>query len=247
MSIGANIKFFREKAGMNQEELAKQSTIAQGQISDYESCKVKPGLENLSKIAKALNVSGWQLDISFQAIQGVTEGIAHLLPRSDLKPVPVYTIAQAAQIYAKPFGDPIADQAVLKTCSFINPSEGDFAVIVSGSSMLPWYPPGTRLLIGRGKKPKTGDRVIANIAESVEPVFKIYIDLGSFFVLLSINEEEGTPPRKFDKMDKGETWFWCFPVKESIRDENNMDEAMKASGKRHAWQDWLDKYLTENV
>ena len=111
--------------------------------------------------------------------------------------------------------------------------------------MLPWYPPGTRVLIGRGEKPRTGDRVIANIADFQEPVFKIYVDLGAEFALLSINAEDGLPPRKFDKMDKGETWFWCWPVKESIRNERDMDEAMKQAGERHRWQDWLEEYLKE--
>ena len=49
------------------------------------------------------------------------EGNAHIIPLSDLKPVPVYTIAQAAQISAKPFGDPAADSAMERTCNFIHP------------------------------------------------------------------------------------------------------------------------------
>lgn len=58
-------------------------------------------------------------------------------------------------------------------------------------------------------------------------------------MLLSINEKDGLPPIELDKMDKGETWYWIYPIGESVRDEFALDECMKRHGIRHFWEDRL--------
>ena len=93
------------------------------------------------------------------------------------KPVPLLTIAQAKELMPHGLGaanDIPADSLV----HFPHASPGDFAVQIAGNSMMPWYPPGTQLLVSRETKPQTGNRVIAMLADYAEPLFKIYIDLG---------------------------------------------------------------------
>lgn len=160
------------------------------------------------------------------------------------KPVPLLTIAQAKELMPHGLGaanDIPADSLV----HFPHVSPGDFAVQIAGNSMMPWYPPGTQLLVSREAKPQTGNRVIAMLADYAEPLFKIYIDLGGRFALYSINEQDGCAPLELDKMDKGETWYWVWKIKVSARDEDAVDAAMKEFGIHHGWEKWLEKWQAE--
>lgn len=150
--------------------------------------------------------------------------------------VPLLTVAQAASVQASAFG-PAAQNIEEGTQSgFMNPKPGDFAIVVSGRSMLPWYPPGTHILVGRDEIPKTGDRVVAMLEGNSEPVFKVFVDHGDTFELLSINSRDGLPPIRLNKMDRTE-WYWCWPIKESKRNERDLDNAMKEFGIHHFWED----------
>lgn len=159
--------------------------------------------------------------------------------------VPLLTVAQAATLQVAPFGPSAPSIEDGEQSGFINAKPGDFAIVVSGRSMMPWYPPGTHILVRPGKVPQTGNRVVAMIAEDIEPIFKIYINLGERFALLSINEQEGIPPRILDKMDRTE-WYWCWPIVESKRNEDDLDAAMKEFGIRHHWQEWLEEWQAEH-
>lgn len=216
---------------LNQEEMAKQLDITPATLSNWLS-----GVHGLTKRS--------QMKVEHVCAEVINKphGNAQIIPIKDLKPVRVYSIAQAAQIATRPFGDASANFDNEETVNFINPSAEDFAIVISGNSMMPWYPPGTRVLVGKGDKPRTGDRVIANIADFEEPVFKVYVDLGGEFALLSISKE-GIDPLRFDKMDKGETWYWVYPIKESVRNERSVDDAMSKYGIHHFWEDWLEKEI----
>ena len=154
--------------------------------------------------------------------------------------VPLLTVAQAATLQGAPFGPSGAGIEEGEQSGFVSAKPGDFAIVVSGRSMMPWYPPGTHVLVRPGKVPQTGNRVVAMMAEDIEPIFKIYIDLGGRFALLSINEQEGIPPCILDKMDRTE-WYWCWPIVESKRNEDDLDASMKEFGVRHHWQEWLEE------
>lgn len=149
--------------------------------------------------------------------------------------VPLLTVAQAAEVACHTSGDPATNIQAGEQSGFMHPKPGDFAIVVSGSSMMPWYPPGTHILVGRDEIPKTGDRVAAMLAERTEPVFKVFIDHGDSFELLSINERDGLPPIRLNKMDRTE-WYWCWPIKESKRDERALDAAMREFGIHHFWE-----------
>ena len=149
--------------------------------------------------------------------------------------VPLLTVAQAASVQSSPFGPAAQNIEEGAQSGFMNPKPGDFAIVVSGRSMLPWYPPGTHILVGRGEIPKTGDRVVAMLEGNSEPVFKVFVDHGDTFELLSINSRDGLPPIRLNKMDRTE-WYWCWPIKESKRNERDLDAAMKEFGIHHFWE-----------
>ena len=150
--------------------------------------------------------------------------------------VPLLTVAQAASVQASAFGPAAQNIEEGAQSGFMNPKPGDFAIVVSGRSMLPWYPPGTHILVGRDEIPKTGDRVVAMLEGNSEPVFKVFADHGDTFELLSINSRDGLPPIRLNKMDRTE-WYWCWPIKESKRNERDLDAAMREFGIHHFWED----------
>lgn len=53
-SIGENIKYFREKAGLSQNQLAHRIGKARSSISQYESGKITPRMGAIEDIARAL-------------------------------------------------------------------------------------------------------------------------------------------------------------------------------------------------
>lgn len=61
MTIGDNIRYYREKQMITQKELAKITGLASGTISRYELDKVIPKKRNIKVIAKALKVKETQL------------------------------------------------------------------------------------------------------------------------------------------------------------------------------------------
>lgn len=112
---------------------------------------------------------------------------------------------------------------------------GDFCLVVSGDSMLPWYPEGTRLLC-RPCRPGRGQRVVA-VLGSGEVVFKVFADKGDKFCLFSINDDGGED-FVFSKTDFGAVRA-IYSIIESIRDERAIDQAMRSSGIHHRWEDKL--------
>ena len=57
MTIGENIKNYRNKAGLTQRELGEKCGCATGTIQQYELGKRQPRIEQLRKIATALGVN----------------------------------------------------------------------------------------------------------------------------------------------------------------------------------------------
>lgn len=57
MNLGENIRFYRKKKSYTQKQLAELSGVATITIQQYEANKREPKVENIQKIALALNVS----------------------------------------------------------------------------------------------------------------------------------------------------------------------------------------------
>lgn len=60
-SVSENIKYFREKMRMSQEELAKRAGITQAAVSLYEKGEITPKLMVADRIASALGITIGQL------------------------------------------------------------------------------------------------------------------------------------------------------------------------------------------
>lgn len=55
--VSENIKYFREYHGLSQKDLAHYSGLHYVTISKYENKKMQPGLEQLQKLAEAMNLT----------------------------------------------------------------------------------------------------------------------------------------------------------------------------------------------
>ena len=187
--------------------------------------------------------------------------VKQYLPADCDAPIPKTAVRKTAHIEVKP---PDGEPAMLKVpvigfaaAATVNPAimpiaefaseyaddyqafplaqPGDFCLVVSGDSMLPWYPEGTRLLC-RPCRPGRGQRVVA-VLGSGEVVFKVFADKGDKFCLFSINDDGGED-FVFSKTDFGAVRA-IYSIIESIRDERAIDQAMRSSGIHHRWEDKL--------
>lgn len=152
------------------------------------------------------------------------------------KMFPVIGEAAAAEVNTLAF--PIAewaDKYSEERQYFPDGQPGDFAIRVSGNSMMPWYPPGTILLVRANQRIRQGERVIA-IMEAGEVIFKIYAEKDNKFALLSIDDngiDYLYPPRSPSEI-RG-----LYRVISSVRNEEKLDFAMRQAGIHHRWEQKL--------
>ena len=59
--FGTNVRFYRERKGLTQEELAEKSELHRTYISDIERFQRSISLSNIQKIADALGVAAYRL------------------------------------------------------------------------------------------------------------------------------------------------------------------------------------------
>lgn len=62
MSVGENIRYFRKKANLTQEQLAKKMGVSAQMIYKWENGKSNPKIETVRKIASALDISSFELN-----------------------------------------------------------------------------------------------------------------------------------------------------------------------------------------
>lgn len=129
MSLGQNIRIYREKLGMTQEDLAKRlgykdrSTIAkiENDVNDITQSKIVAIAEVLETTPAAL--MGWDLQPAISALP------SNILPMPEMRKIPlVGTIA---------CGEPIlAEENIEDYVSIPKDMAGDFALTCKGDSMI---------------------------------------------------------------------------------------------------------------
>jgi len=229
---------FLQTNRIEQKEFAKMIGKSEVTISRWLNSDKKLSDANINAISFIIKIYSANRDLKI-------EPNAIFCADDEFVSVPLLSVAQAAELSARGAISDLSPNCG-DSANFSKgwAKNGDFAVIVSGRSMCPWYPEGTRVLVGRGEIPRTGDRVVCMLSERSEPVFKVYIDLESRFALLSINKDQGTEPIIIDKMDSG-AFFWCWPIKASVRDERAIDAAMKHAGVLHFWESMVDELVNK--
>ena len=113
---------------------------------------------------------------------------------------------------------------------FPHAKETDFSIEITDDSMSPWYPEGTFILASTEQMPVTGDRVIVQ-NEDGKILFKVFIDEGKSVRLMSINRNNGD-----DIVLSKRSPVKIYPIKQSIRDEQKLDEHMEEADIKYFWE-----------
>lgn len=133
MSFAARLKFYREKKGLSQQELAEAVGVSRSAVTKYEAGERFPDEAVLLKIASVL---GCSLDSlmgrDFDSAPGGTYKKSDFLPARDLVPVPVLGVIRA--------GEPVLAQENVIDVKFLPADEvrgGDYFYLkVKGDSMV---------------------------------------------------------------------------------------------------------------
>ena len=92
--LAANLRGLRKERGFTQEKLAELAGLAWNSVQQIESCQRFPRVENISALARALDVSDSRLfqdpddrrrPTVWQAMEVVTEALGPLLPQRKKK------------------------------------------------------------------------------------------------------------------------------------------------------------------
>ena len=245
------------ESDFNQKEVAEKVGITPGALNQMLGGHVKLPLKRAHQILEAIdtrnNSDYWDItklinerDIGKPMPQMKNTPLKEksnaepVLIKSDGKVFPV--ISEAAAVSCNTTYIPIADFAIENSeeLRFFDAGEsGDIAIRITGNSMLPWYPPGTLILVRPNTRPRNGERVIA-ILEDGEIVFKIFSETQEHIHLLSINDDEGLDLHI--AKDDYQSIRDIFVVIQSIRNERELDRAMREAGLNHRWEEKIKDY-----
>ena len=255
-----NGKIYRDRlkaiiasTGLSEAEWARQHGFSQSSINSWINGQRNCLYKNAKRLADACNcevsyISTYKLpdtiDISppeeikkqFQNAKNSEVKLVTEIPRNKLFPVLGEAAAASVDTLSFPLADYAQDHAE-ELQYFPHGQPGDFSIQVAGTSMLPWYPPGTRLLLRGNVRIKNGERVVV-IMEDGEVIFKIFVKADDQIALFSI--EDNGRDYVFDAHNAREI-KGIYKVIESFRDEAKLDEAMQQAGIHHRWEDKLAK------
>ena len=167
---------------------------------------------------------------------------------SDVRPassegmfVPIISLAAAAD--CNPGLMPLLDcvnENSDDTAYFKQAKPGDFVIEVTGSSMSPWYPDGTLLLVRPYQELRNGQRVVA-VLDDGSIIFKIYAEKGGAICLFSI---DGEGKDYIFRKPRVPIRYICRVIA-SQRDEDDLDEEMRHHHVAHDWQRKLNEIADE--
>lgn len=177
------IKAARAKAGTSQEALASSLGLTKGNVSAWENGRHKPKLEQLIVIARE---TGHPLPPELQGFN-----VTPADPGRNRIPLISYVQAGNWAEAADPYAAGDASEWLLTDRDF---SSSAFALEIKGSSMLPDFNPGDRVIIDPTVPPQPGDFVVAKNCEE-GATFKKYRPRGTsergdlIFELVPLNED----------------------------------------------------------
>lgn len=188
--IGKRITQLRKAAGFSQAELARRCGWKSGQsrIGNYEKGTRSPSLDDLPRIAKALNVDVTDLVGKAPTMHGNTE-VAHVPPSTRRAPVISWVQAgswtEAIDLYQPGFSEEWED---VNACD----SPNVFWLRVVGDSMTRPHgisvPEGYLIKVDPDRQADNGSLVVAKLTESQDATFKkLVIDAGRK-LLMPLNE-----------------------------------------------------------
>ena len=165
-TVGARIKFARELADMKQAKLAEKVGVGGQSVSNWERDENALGMENLNKVAEALNVPvDW--------LMGRT-GVHSVNSRAESGTrIPLISRVKAGE-WAPTFNPYEPDDGQTFLYTDIQVSDQVFALEIDGNSMEPEFRSGDTVIIDPLVQPRPGDYVAAKLINENEATFKKY-------------------------------------------------------------------------
>ena len=193
MTIGERIKEARLAAGMSQEKLGEIIGWRQSRVGNYERGIREPRVDDLEKIARALNVSVLWL------ATGEGPMVADLPPH--LTRVPVISYVQAGSWTEAVDSFPTGNGLETVTTD-LDLGDYAFALRIKGDSMEPEFHEGDIIIIDPSVEPRPGDYVVAKRDKDNEATFKKYRRPAEDVIeLVPLNPDH--PPLKIDANTPG--------------------------------------------
>lgn len=233
------LTFYRKRRGLKQWEVGKALGVSKQLISAWENNSANIDPKHLDKLGEILGMTEGEL---LNALSDNVFGKAAITETNVRQPtedgcfVPIITSAAAATCNPgmMPLLDCVNQYSEDKTW-FKQAKDGDFVIEVTGTSMSPWYPDGTLLLVRPYQELKNGQRVVA-VLDSGEIVFKVYAEKDNQICLFSIN---GDGKDYIFKKPIVPLRYICRVIA-SQRNEDALDEEMSHAHITHGWQDKLE-------
>lgn len=164
--FGDNVRKFREKFGLSQEELARRCHLSKDHISKIERGeKQNPGLLTMEAIAKVLGIEMARL---LEKIPSKTRTLSLMREVLPVASIPVVGMARAGRGgFFDDAGYPKGQgfQKVSVPQDFLKREPQAYGVKLEGDSMLPSLRPGWIVVAAPHKLPKNGDFVVARLSK----------------------------------------------------------------------------------
>jgi SOS-response transcriptional repressor LexA len=174
-TLGTRLRARREAVGLTQEKLAKQCGVSRAAVAQWEAGVTRPGLDNLVRAAKALDV--W-LSWLTAGDQSLPDGPSPFSSAGARRQIPVIDYVRAGLWDA--VADPYAPGGGLDDIATdLELSPKAFALVVRGESMDPEFRDGDKIIIDPEVTPQPGDFVVAKLDREDEATFKKYRPRGS--------------------------------------------------------------------
>lgn len=225
----ADVDFYRTRKGLSKKEFSELTGLHATHYTRYLSGELRVKPERWITVANVLGVDVNELlcgsddgtiSANFVTMHSEVEGLSGE-EMSEWKKVPLigWATAQDYNNLTCPINDYARDNAS-DEYGFPKARRGDFCIKIVGDSMTPWYPHGTVVLVRPTEPPRNGKRVIAKL-NSGEIVFKIFIENGDKIILQSLSNHNDCKNFEYSKNENFA--YWIYPIKASIRDEDDID------------------------
>jgi SOS-response transcriptional repressor LexA len=174
-TLGTRLRARREAVGLTQEKLAKQCGVSRAAVAQWEAGVTRPGLDNLVRAAKALDV--W-LSWLTAGDQSLPDGPSPFPSTNARRQIPVIDYVRAGLWDA--VADPYAPGGGMDDIATdLDLSPKAFALVVRGESMDPEFRDGDKIIIDPEVAPQPGDFVVAKLDREDEATFKKYRPRGA--------------------------------------------------------------------
>ena len=177
MGLAENIRKYRERAGLDQGQLAKLLDRTNGAISQWETGRSTPRMPMLHKLAEVLNVTVSEL------MGEAAEGVELVGSPTGLVPLLGTTHMGGRE------DDDYPERFVKVPQEVIDRHPGCFAVHAQGGCMDRRYPDDCVIVLDPGMQPRVGDAVLARFADG-RSVVRCYMP-GSSVLMLSPDSWSG--------------------------------------------------------